>query len=164
MTAGRDARLVPAGGGPPSEYRHDAGDSREEEPGVGASRIYANPGHPGQIRLAGLRRLVLRIASCHAESLQHSRSRGSGQAGASRAILPSSRRLAPPPAAWAARRMSHRQRRNRCQTKSVIAVSTTTAPITSVSSSGCVNGPPAHPQSGRQATITAALARHRLGP
>ena len=66
--------------------------------------------------------------------------------------------------AWTARRMSHRQRRKRCQTKSVIAVSTTTAPITRPSSSGCMNGPPAHPQSGRQATITAALARHRLGP
>ena len=44
MTAGRDARLLPAGGGPPSEYRHDAGDSREEEPGVGGSR--SESGYP----------------------------------------------------------------------------------------------------------------------
>ena len=142
-----------------------------EKPGIlpcreGGPRGDCRAGMPGSCQRAEARQAntgtmpVIRVK----------RSRGSVEAEASRAILPSSRRLAPPPAAWAARLPAawaarpHRQRRNRCQTKSVIAVSTTTAPITSASSSGCVNGPPAHPQSGRQATITAALARHRLGP
>ena len=61
-----------------------------------------------------------------------------------------------------ARRSRHR--RSRCHTKSVMAVSTTTAPSTMASSSGCPNGPPAHCHSGLQPTTTAAQARQRLGP